>query len=375
MKPIKHRGDNASEHQQSQHFKVPGGRASGWVPAVALSTLLTTVPHFARAQEDGKDAVPTEADPMDEAGSDAADESEATAPSSDEAAVESASAQQKGHPSPLDVSLGLKLYSRAFRYTDTLAQQGVLGAEPLTDYNLDFAPMPGIKAHWYPFASSSDGFVSHLGLTAGFEMGVGTSVNYQDPVTLQTAVFSQSHLLYYAGFRGRIPIKVFTLGINANFGQHSFKLSSKEGNIDPETIFPNVTYTFVEAGVDGEFRIGRVMLGGEVGAIIPLSTGNISSDAWFPQASAFGVHTDGHVGFELSPKFDLLGGIDARMYGFNFNPIAPDAPPNKIAGGATDHYISVYLALRFRLPEVAGGASSGGSEKEVESDGGFDSFD
>lgn len=269
-----------------------------------------------------------------------------------------------GRPSPLDAELGLGIYGRSFRYTDTLAQLGADVPAPL-DYNLDAAPMPFIGVHWYPAAHFTGGWLSHLGVTAGYAQGVGTSVRYEEGG--QEFTYSQTHLLYRAGLRGRIPISFATIGLNTNYAGHLFKLNEKDSG-DPSQLFPNVNYSTIELGGDVEFRIGRVILGGYASYLLVLGTGDIGSDAWYPNTTATGVNYGGDVGFELSPMFDILLGVDGRAYGLSFNELPDDTPDDKVAGGATDRYLAANLSLRFRLPGT-GEASAAAEEAAEESDG------
>src|SRR5690606_20590301 len=173
---------------------------------------------------------------------------------------------------------------------------------------------------------------------------------------------------------GRIPISPATIGLGANYGNHSFAL---KGASD---LFPSVSYTFLELGGDVEFQVGKLLLGAQAGYLLVLGVGDIGSEEWFPNAKAKGVHFGGHVGFAASKAVHLLAGVDARAYGLNFNPVEADRPPERVAGGATDRYMSAWVGVRFRIPEKPGaagagdaGADAGGSEGD--GGGGFDDFD
>lgn len=272
-------------------------------------------------------------------------------------------------PSPLDVTVGARMYSRAFRYTESLNQLST-AFEPLPEYNLAAAPLPFLQAHWYPAAHFTSGFAAHLGITAGYEQGVATTVYYAP----EDQTFAQTHSLWYAGLRGRIPIKVATVGLTANYGSHSFALKdSADGS--PGEVFPNVSYSHVELGGDVEFKLGSVLLGAQGAYLLILDTGNLGSDAWYPNAKGQGVHFSGYVGWAAFPALDILAGLDARAYGFDFNPVDVDRPDDRVAGGATDRYTSVWLGLRFKIPEKGGSVSvDGEASGETESDS-FDDFD
>lgn len=278
---------------------------------------------------------------------------------------------QKGKPSPLDVSVGVKIYGRSFRYTDSLEQLDPdAGYEPLTDYSLDAAPMPFIGGHWYPGAHVTDSFLAHLGISAGYEMGIATKVRYEQ----EDQIFKQTHQLWYAGVRGRIPVSVFTLGLGANYGGHAFALKdSADGS--PNGVFPNVNYSFLELGGDVEVNIGKVILGGGGGYLLVLGVGEIGTDGWFPNAKAKGGHFFGNAGWAFSPILDALVGIDVRRYGLNFNPVDVGTPPDRVAGGAIDTYIAATFALRFKIPEKPSGGGAKADKGTEKGGGGFESFD
>lgn len=294
-------------------------------------------------------------------------------------------------PDPLKVEAGIRLYSRAFRYKDSLAQLEVAGAEPLESYNLDAGPMPLLHVQWYPGAHFASGVLAQIGLSAGYEMGVGTQVRYLDESGNEQS-FGQSHQLMFGGLRVNVPLPWLTLGVLGHAGHHSFSLSPKSDGATPGELFPNVAYTFVEAGADLEVRVGHVFFGAHGAYLAVLDAGEIATDAWFPNASSYGVHYGASAGVAVSRFFDVLAGVDARLMAFNFNPISAEVDPatTPVAGGASDHYLSAYLALRFRLPGENGsrGKAAGAGEQEDGAegeasgksgggpgDGGFDDFD
>lgn len=380
--------------QLSRSPLVAGGQ-------IATFLLLFLGPSPVFAAEAGKEASATEAnapddasEKADEAGEETGDspEGEGEAAGKDEATLSAdaassesgepaasdlevsdpADSESGARPSALDADLGLRLYSRAFRYTDSLAQLDVPGANALLDYNLDAGPMPYLHVRWYPGAHFRGGALAHIGVEAGFEQGIGTNVNYYDPATAQDTKFGQNHRLFFAGLRGRIPVGLATFGVVAKYGNHSFTLNEKEG-VDPATLFADAQYSYVEAGADVQLRVGKVSLGGQAAYSHLLSLGSIADDTWFPEATARSLHFGGEVGFWVIPTLAVVTGIDARIYAFDFNPIPLDRAPERVAGGATDRFLSASLSLRY----VLGASQSGDDEGAADDDGGggFDSFD
>lgn len=258
------------------------------------------------------------------------------------------------------------MYSRAFRYTDTLAQLAPDAGYPsLITYNLDAAPLPFLEGSYFPFTSSKSKLLQGLGLTGSFELGIGTGVN------LGALRFDQTHYRLFLGLRGRYNVGPITLNPLLGFGAHEFSLSDSNGIRAP---FPNLSYSLLEMGLGAEWRAEPFVLRAQGRLLLPLGLGGIKDTTWFPEASALGAHFGGQLGFILSERFTLFTNIDVRSYGFDFNPIAPAAPVERIAGGAVDRYISIGLALEYRIPEKVAASASVSSEASSGSDD-FDDFD
>lgn len=288
---------------------------------------------------------------------------------------QAASGAAGGRPSPLEIRAGARLYGRAFRYSDSLFQLAPdQGFQELITYNLSAAPMPFGQLTWYPAAHFQDGWLAHLGIRGGYERGVATQVAYQG------ALLDQDHSLWYAGLRGRIPVLPnLEFGVIGTFTNHTFTIYGDEDSAGVPA-FPDVDYKMVEAGADVEWRIDKLILGAYGKYLILFDSGPIQSAEWFPSAHGSGIDFGGNVGWELTPMFDILVGGDVRAYGLDFNPIANDAPPERIAGGATDVYLSMWAGLGFRLPgdqpQATAAPASGKSTGEAAPKGDdFDSFD
>lgn len=314
-------------------------------------------------------------------------------PTSDSAAqgpAEEGSLPESGEPrpEPLVVHTGIRLYSRSFRYTESLAQLEVAGVEALESYNLDAGPMPLIHVQWYPAAHFTSGTLAQIGLSAGYEVGVSTRVRYLDE-SGEEERFGQNHQLAFGGLRAKLPLRWLTLGVLGHVGHHAFLLRPTSKGVSPEQVFPNVAYTFLEAGADLEVQVGHVFFGAHGAYLAVVDAGDIATEAWFPNASSYGVHYGATVGVALSPFIDIVAGVDARLMAFNFNPISADVDPEvtPVAGGAADHFLSASLALRFRLPgsdgrkertegeENAEGATEGSGDNGAVGFDHFDSFD
>ncbi len=250
----------------------------------------------------------------------------------------------------LELRAGLRMYSRSFRYTGTLAEIFPDQGEPeLLTYNLATAPQALVHGTWFPLAHRMDGWMANIGLTGGYEVGFATSVAFGDEE------LDQSTSMWWVGPKIRFPFGLHSLGLLAAIGNHQFTIKGDDdvGPLGP--LFPDVSYSFIDIGADARLRFDSgLLIGAHARYRIVNDTGDLQSDAWFPETSAVGFEYGGEVGWMLSENFDLLFGIDGLQYGMNFNPIAESTPHDRVAGGATDRYVSVWAGLAFRLPGSEG---------------------
>lgn len=287
--------------------------------------------------------------------------------------------ESKGRPSPLFGHVGFGIQARSFRYTGTLPQT------TLESYTQEVAPAPQVEVLWFPAAHFTDAWPAHLGISGGFSTVLAVSptarVTSPDGAQTQDVQLSQSQLRWYAGLEGRIPLDPVRILVDARFGQQSFSLDGddvtlgNDGALTPGGAprLPDVNYQTIAVGADVEWRPERLILGAYGRYLVTLSSGDVSSAAWFPETSVVGVEVGGRVGWQLSRVFDVLVGIDSQLYGLDFNPVPPTTPPERVAGGATDRYLTVWLGLGFRIPEDRPAQAASDSSAPAATD--FDSFD
>lgn len=275
-------------------------------------------------------------------------------------------------PSALDVQLGVGAFSRSLHYTDTAQDIQVEAPFDVYDDTVDVALAGAVAGHWYPLALFMGGPFAHVGITADFARSLSQTTQY----TFSGAGVDYSHIYqrFSGGLRGRIPLPWLTLGVEAKYASQSVWVRAESATADP-TAFPDVEYGLIEGRVDGEARINRVILAGYAGFNWALSVGELGEEPYFKNAHAYGISFGGHVGYQVHHMLDVLVGADAQQFRLNFNPVQPTDP--RIAGGASDRYVTFWLGLRFVLPGSGGsaaGAEAGGGA-QAEGDGGFDDFD
>ncbi len=234
-------------------------------------------------------------------------------------------------PSPLEITAGVRVFSRNFRYTDDLF-------DALRSYKLGAAPAFFIRGRWYPAAHFSGGIPAHIGLTGGYEQGVFLKSKVSGGEELTTKMSE-----WYAGLRYRLPIERHELGFQGTYGKHKFDVED-----DPAApLVPDVEYAYIRLGVDGRVRVDQILLGAHLGYRMLLDTGELQSSAWFPNASGGGVDAGLLAGYEVVTGVSLVAGFDFRRYFLTFDP-EPGDP--FIAGGAVDEYLSGWGGVSVQLP-------------------------
>jgi hypothetical protein len=278
--------------------------------------------------------------------------------------------ESSGRPSPLYARVGARLYSRSFRYTDTMNDLFPNQGYPeLLTYNLAAAPMVFGRLDWYPLAHSQGGFPANVGISGGYELGVATKVQFRDE-TLE-----QSHSLWYVGPKFRLPVAEHEIGLFGAFGSHSFEVIGDEAANGGRAAFPDVNYRFIDVGADARFLFDQVRLGAHAKYRMLLGYGDIAADDWFPNTTGRALSVGGEVGWKLSSVLELLVGVDVLQYGLAFKP-ALDAAEDRIAGGATDRFVSVWGALGVTWPgDEPAAASISTSSEGGDKDDDFDDFD
>ncbi|HEX5100711.1 MAG TPA: hypothetical protein VFV94_14475 [Polyangiaceae bacterium] len=259
--------------------------------------------------------------------------------------------------SPLELDLRLRVYSRAWKYTDL---RGVRDpAQPhrtLEPYNLDFAPAIELAGILYPAAFFTDGIASNFGLMGSFMQGFATSTDFEQAIPgttnkLVTELKTTSQA-WDLGLRGRIPIGPAEIALFVTYGQQSFILHGDEGGTNSlAPLVPDVRYNFVRIGGEGRVRFAKVLLGAHVAPRILTSLHQIDlANVWFPGATGSGLDFGLMAGYGVLPFMDVMLSADFVGYGFDFNaiPANPQVAP-VVAGGATDRYNSLSLGVKFTL--------------------------
>ena len=208
-------------------------------------------------------------------------------------------------PSPLDVTVGARALHRSFQYHDTPAElYPGAGYGSLATFGQPLGPSAFLRATLYPFAFSSRGAEANLGLTASYELGFATRALF-DENTARERTLSSHFSEFLLGLRGRLPLGVHELSLNAGYGQQRYVVSGDEG----APLVPDVSYDFVRVAVDATFRFDALLLGVSAGTRIVSDTGGLQRD-WFPSTRTKSVEAGLLLGYQISDEIALVGGVD-----------------------------------------------------------------
>ena len=278
---------------------------------------------------------------------------------SKKASVEEAPVEHTG-PRALDVSAGPRAFNRSLTYNDDLYSR-------LRSYKLTIGPAVAADIILYPLAFSMSGVAADIGVEGHVEYAFGVSSNVP-PVggsgslanggTLPTEIHD-----YWGGVRGRVPFGANEVSLSVGGGEHAFSFRGAQRADLSDT--PDTIYHYLRVGLDARFVLpsGFVVGGGFGYRYVLNQAGQIAQPGFFPFLAVYGVDFDAKVGYQISPSLEARLSLDVRRYAFAMNSAPADLmanPPNEIAGGAIDQYLSATASIAY----VFGGAapsSSGGS--------------
>ncbi|WP_164017124.1 hypothetical protein [Pyxidicoccus trucidator] len=243
---------------------------------------------------------------------------------------------QAASPRPVDkrrleVLLSGQGLFRRFQFSDVRA-----GSRP--DYSLDHAAAASLSVSYFPLAHFTDGMVGNLGL-----VGRGSRAFGLASLTPDGTEYATTTQLLEGGLRFRLPLRWLELNVGALYGTHSFAVELPQNGL----ALPDVDYRFahVELGLYKALT-ERWAIAARVGYQHVLSSGELSSDSFFPELSGSALDGELAVEFALTRVLGLRMGGEMRRYSFSTN--VEEADP-AFVGGARDTYFSGQLGVYLRL--------------------------
>lgn len=255
-------------------------------------------------------------------------------------------------PSPLRVAAFYKQRLRNYSYNDAFGASA--GFTPLSTHET-WLPTLGAEATWYPAAHFSDGFAANLGLDLAFATIVGVQADLEVPDPMATGGvrvvrYDNSSVEWHLGLRYRIPVDSSLLSLKVAYGNYSLEFG-EDLNADPtRPNIPDVKYSFLRLGVEGDVRLGDLILRGNAAYLYVLSPGSdlnqIANAGWFPNLSVGGLEAGVAAAFDLD-GFEVGVGFDLRYFYYSMNNEPGDNP---VAGGAVDLYLTPGIFVGYVIP-------------------------
>jgi hypothetical protein len=263
-------------------------------------------------------------------------------------------------PVPLELWGGMQVFSRSFEY-----HQDVNGS--LHPYHLSLWPALEARLGYYPGAHFTRNMWANIGIVAGIAHSFGAQSaigNREFGTTMQEIV---------AGARFRLPIAAHEIGASFTYGNHSFAIDSDHdpnntaanGSLINRDYVPDPTYSYLRPGIDTRLKFGRFGVGAGLGLRALLGLGELTSNAWFPNATGMALDMFVSAAFEITPGFYAGVGFDAARYALDMHTKPADATaPRDVAGGAVDQYLTGRIGVEYRFGETRNGPEWRVSERE-----------
>ncbi len=227
----------------------------------------------------------------------------------------------------LEMSMGPRVLSRAFIYTDNVAG--------LPGYTLPAALGAFAEAEVYPGARTKSA-ARNFGLAGMWEASMGAKTTGRDGSGTNLTRGKS----YRAGVRFRLKSGNSAVTFGGDYGEHSFDLTV-DGPIPP-----NVVYNLFRPSVSGRMALGPLSLGLTAAYLHVLSVGGLGDKDRFPRIRAKGAEVGALVGYALDRDFELRLVADLRHYAHHMH-VKPGDP--LIVGGAVDEHFGAALLINYRL--------------------------
>jgi hypothetical protein len=252
----------------------------------------------------------------------------------------------------VDVGVGVGVITRSLSYNKDIT------GDP--SYSLPRGPSAGFTADIFPGAlMGMSGFLPRLGLTVGLDALIPGTVTTNPPTG--PGKYSTRGLGWSVGIKARI---IYGLYATVAYGDRAFGLTAS-GGATPSLV-PMTDYRYVRVGAGGRWRLTpdfSFMV--NLAYLKGLAYGDIAKNAFFPKTTGAAFEGGAAAGYRVTPKLEARVGVQAQRFGLAFNvPYNPNMT-GKIAGGATDQYVSIWLGISY----VFGGGESSAASAASDSEG------
>ncbi len=232
----------------------------------------------------------------------------------------------------LITSFTVGTFTRHLKYRD--AQTLGLG-----DYRLPIAPQGSLDARYFPAAHFTARWPSYFGLEVNAQLALAGNSQTKDGKQYPTWGDA-----YGAGGCFRLPIGRHEASVVAGYGVRRLMLRDSKASPSPT---PDVDYRYLRTGVQGAFAISeKLHLAASATWLYLLSGGELTSAGWFPRTTGGGFEASVLGSYGLTEHLDFVATLGLAHFFLSFQPETDDP---KVAGGATDDFVTGGLGIRFRL--------------------------
>ena len=294
-------------------------------PAPDLRAVAMAAP--AKSKSKARAARPAEEE-QESAQADPEPEAEELPPPRTEARVAARAARPTQESPLLELSVGPRVLSRAFIYTDNVSG--------LPGYTLPAALGLFAEAEFYPAARSKSP-VRNFGVAGLWEASMGATTTGRDG----TGAHTTRSKSYRMGLRYRLQSPNFLMMFGGDYGEHQFDLAIKDA------IAPNVVYSLLRPSVSGRAQLGSgLSLGVTAAYLHVLSVGKMGDPNRFPRVRAKGAEVGALLGYALDKDFEVRLVADLRHYAHHMHAKAGDP---LVVGGAVDEHFGAALLISYRM--------------------------
>lgn len=219
----------------------------------------------------------------------------------------------------LIASAGGRMLHRSLGYEDT----------NLPSYSLGAAFAVAASVQWYPMGHLRSDFLADIGLDLDAEYAIALESTTEDGQKLDTTAYELGAGLIY-----RIPLEMFEPRFRVGVLKHVFDVAAPD-----TTRLPSMDYTAIRVGAGTAVKIIEALSFDVALAYLFASDGgDLSSAAYFPDASVGGLEVQGGAQLNLDDSYGFRLGADFRRYFFDLG-----------AASANDDYLRLTLAFVYRL--------------------------
>jgi hypothetical protein len=193
-------------------------------------------------------------------------------------------------------------------------------------YDLTAAPMMGVGAALYPFASLDQPVLDAFGLVGDYGRAVGLQ---SAASTGQRVDTSWSH--FDVAVRGRAAVgERVSVGAKVGYGVIDYSFDNA-GKLAPE--LPGSTYRYLRAGVDGRLEVWKIVLMAGFDYLAVQSSSGVADR--YPHATVGGIDAVLGIGIPFAGHFEARTGLHYQRFFYSMHPVVGEP---SVAGGATDEY-------------------------------------